>query len=273
MRTPLIVITLVLTFAATDTMAARGAKTSTPTASKQEVRDALHKLKSPNPEEVLSGIQVLAAASVKEAAGPLIDLLRSGPRNDITNSAIQALGSLGNKKALPILIEYLSHRRADARIAALFALESFDDTQTSRAVESRLRDSDSQVRATAALALGKRGDKGYVPVLFRAFERGVSDAAISIGQLGSPEDAARLGTYLGKMDIKELLPGFDEFLRRPDFPVKAKLAILEQLFGLAGPDVKRFALAYKASFPPGIDENANPLFRMASRMVRQIQEE
>ncbi|MCU0663377.1 MAG: hypothetical protein MUC50_13755, partial [Myxococcota bacterium] len=61
-------------------------------------------------------------------------------------------------------------------------------------------------------------------------------------------------------------------LRRPDFSVKAKMAILDQLFELAGPEVKRFAVAYKASFPPATDEDANPLFKMVSRMVRQIQE-
>lgn len=272
MRTPPILMALFLTLATPAVLAGPKAK-ATPTAGKQEVRDALHKLKSPNPEEVMNGVQVLAAASAKEAVGPLIDLLRSGPRNDITNSAVQALGSLGQKKALPILVEYLTHRRADARIAALFALEGFNDSSVTRAVEDCLRDSDSQVRATAALALGKRGDKASVPVLFRAFERGVADAAISIGQLGTPEDAQRLATYLGKMDVSVLLPGFDEFLRRPDFPVKAKLAILEQLFELAGPDVKRFAVAYKASFSPGTDEDANPLLKLVSRMVRQIQEE
>ncbi|MCU0661835.1 MAG: HEAT repeat domain-containing protein, partial [Myxococcota bacterium] len=225
MRTPPMLMALFLTFAAPTVLAApKGGAAPSATTGKREVRDALHKLRSPNPEEVLSGIQVIAVASAKDAVGPLIDLLRTGPRNDITNSAIQALGTLGNKKALPILIEYLAHRRTDARIAALFALEGFEDAPATRAVEECLRDSDTQVRATAALALGKRNDKASVPLLFRAFERGVADAAISIGQLGSPEDATRLGTYLGKMDVKILLPGFDEFLRRPDFPVKAKMA-------------------------------------------------
>ncbi len=240
---------------------------------RQEIGDAIHKLKSPNPEEVLYSVQKLAASGSREAVGPLTDLLRSGPRNDVTNSAIQALGSIGQKKSIDILIEYLGHRRPDARVAALYALENYKDARVTKAMEDALRDSDSQVRATAALSLGKRGSMSSVPILFLAFDRGVFDAAISIGQLGTPEHAKRLAQYLGKNDVKVLLPGFDEFLRREKFPRKAKLEILDQLFELAGPDVRRFAVAYKASFPPGTDEDEDELYKKVCRMVRQIQEE
>jgi hypothetical protein len=240
--------------------------------SKREVKDAIYKLKSPNPEEVLSSVQLLAASGSSSAVGPLTDLLRSGPRNDITNAIIQALGSIGSKGSVAILIEYLDHRRPDARTAAIYALEAFKDNKVQGALENKLRDSDAQVRNAAALSLGKRGNKAAVPILYQAFDRGVHDAAIAIGQIGTPADAQRLAGYLGKSDIGVLLPGFDEFLRRPKFPQKAKLEILEQLFELAGPEVRRFAVAYKASFPPGTEEDENALYKMVSRMVRQIAE-
>ena len=237
-----------------------------------EVRDAIHKLQSPNPEEVMASVMVLAASGSKEAVGPLTDLLRSGPRNDITNGIIQALGSIGHKGSIAILIEYLDHRRPDARTAAIYALEAYKDSRVQGALENKLRDSDAQVRSAAALALGKRGATQSVPILFQAFDRGVHDAAIAIGQIGTPADAARLAQYLGKSDVKILLPGFDEFLRRKKFPEKAKLDILKQLFELAGPDVRRFAVAYKASFPPGTEEDENKLYKQVCRMVRQIAE-
>jgi hypothetical protein len=192
-------------------------------------------------------------------------------RTDITDAAIQALGAIGHKEALSTLLEYLHHRRPTARTMAIYALENQKGQEVTTAFENALRDSDSQVRSTAALALGKRGSASSVPVLFLAFDRGVDDAVIAIGQIGGPEDAKRLTTYLGKADINVLLSGFDEFLKRDKFPKEAKLAILEALFELAGPDVKRFAVAYKASFPPGTSEK-NELFELVSRMVRQIQE-
>ncbi len=235
------------------------------------VKQAIQGLKSASPDEVLDSIQTLAAAGAAQAVDPLITLLHSGPRADVTNAVLQCLGMIGHAKAVDTLIEFLNHRRSDARVTAIYALESFKSEKVARALEDALRDADAQVRATASLALGKHGTAQSVGVLFKAFDKGVTDAAISIGQLGSPEDADRLSRYLGKADIKMLLPGFDEFLRRPAFPEKAKLQILDKLFELAGPEVRRFALAYKASFPPNTDANKNELYKTVSRMVRQIQ--
>ncbi len=240
---------------------------------RREIDDAIIKLQSPNPEEVMYSIQVLAAAGAKPAVQPLTALLRTGPRNDVTNGIIQALGSIGDKQSIEVLVQYLKHRRADARVAVIYAIENYKDARVTKALENALRDSDKEVRSTAALALGKRGNLQSVPMLFLAFNRGVNDAVISIGQLGTPEHANRLAEHLGKKDVKVLLPGFDEFLRRPDFTEAAKLDILAHLFELAGPDVRRFAVAYKASFPPKTDEDENPLYKKVSRMVRQIQED
>jgi hypothetical protein len=239
---------------------------------KREVKDAIYKLKSPNPEEVLSSVQLLAASGSNSAVGPLTDLLRGGPRNDITNAVIQALGSIRSKASVAILIEYLEHRRPDARTAAIYALEGYKEAKVQDAIENRLRDSDTQVRNAAAVSLGQRGNKASVPILFQAFDRGVHDAAIAIGQIGTPADAQRMAGYLGKDDTVVLLKGFWEFLTRTKFPKKAKIEILEQLFELAGPDVHAFAVRYKATFPPGTEEDENDLFKLVSRMVRQIAE-
>jgi HEAT repeat protein len=234
---------------------------------------ALKKLKSSSPDDVMYAVQVLGASGAKSAVGPLTKLLLTGPRNDITNGVIQALGTIGHPHSIKILVEYLGHRRKDARVASIYALENYKDARVTRALEGALSDSDEEVRATAALSLGKRGNVKSVTVLFKALERGVNDAVISIGQLGNPAHAARLAKYLGRTDIKVLLPGFDEFLRRDDFPEDAKLAILNNLLELAGPDVKRFAVAYKASFPPGANPNKNKLLKKVTEMVLQIQED
>jgi len=235
-----------------------------------EIRDAIHKLKSPNPEEVMTSIQILAASGSTTAVGPLSDLLRTGPRNDITNSIIQALGSIRSRSSTSLLLEYLDHRRPDARTAALFALEGYNDPKIITAFENKLRDSDAQVRSTAALALGKKAGSKSVPILFQAFDRGVYDAVIAIGQIGSAEDAQRLANYLGKMNVAILLPGFEQFLARKAIPNKAKMEILDKLKELAGPDVKKFAIAFKATFPKGTEEDENPLYKKVCRMVRQI---
>jgi hypothetical protein len=89
-------------------------------------------------------------------------------------------------------------------------------------------------------------------------------------------DRRGMRRHLGALDRRRHLlldtrEGGLESLGGPEDPQLE--ALLEQLFELAGPDVRRFAVAYKASFPPGTEEDGNALFKMVSRMVRQIAEE
>lgn len=262
-----IVTTIILSLGTTVLCKAKGTSAPPP-----DIQDAVAKLKSPDPEDIVISIQTLAISGSSDAVGPLVDLLRTGPRNDITDMIIQALGAIGDPAAIEVLLEYLEHRRPDARIASLFALEGFNDPRITAAFENKLRDSDPQVRATAALALGKRGNTKTVPILFQAFERGVTDAIISIGQLGTDEDSKRATEYLGKTDVNILLPGFEQFLVRSDISDTAKLNILDQLFELAGPDVRRFTVVYKATFPPKTKESENPVYKKVNQIIRQIPE-
>ncbi len=240
--------------------------------SARQYEEAVKKLESGIPNTILEGVQALGETGKKEAAAPLMTLLKTGPRSDITDATLFALGEVGNDDAVPLLLPYLNHRRPDARIAALFSLEKLKGEAVTQAIETALRDSDRQVRASAALVLGKRGDVRSVPILFTAFERGVTDATIAIGQLGSPDDAKRLLSYLGKENVQVLLSGFEEFLHREEFPENAKLNILNRLFDLAGPEVKRFAESYKESFPPDTKEEENKIYRLVCRMARQIKD-
>jgi hypothetical protein len=236
------------------------------------VKNALEDMSSADPDVVIEAIQTLGATEAISAVSEILALLKTGPRSDITDAILFTLGTLPHEDAEPVLIEYLNHRRADARIAAILALENYKGETVTMALEAALADSDRQVRASAAMTLGKRGSKRSVPILFKAFERGVVEAAIAIGQVGSEDDAKHLTRYLGKEDIKILLAGFEEFLKRDDFPEEAKLSILNRLFDLAGPEVWRFAVTYKATFPPDTDENENRVYKLVCRMVRQIKD-
>jgi hypothetical protein len=69
-----------------------------------------------------------------------------------------------------------------------------------------------------------------------------------------------------------LLAGFEEFLKRPTFAEDAKLNILNRLFDLAGPEVWRFAVNIKATFPPETTEESNNVYKLICRMVRQIKD-
>lgn len=243
-----------------------------PTAPDAEFLALLADLKSKDPEKVVFAVQMLGATGNPEATNELISLLKTGPRNDITNMIIETLGALRNEEAIDTLLSYLTHRRSDARVAAIFALESFSSPKTKPALEQKLRDSDPQVRTSAALALGKIGDEKTVEILFLAFDRGVNNAAISIGRLGTAKDAQRLTNYLGKLSISILLPGFKEFIIGKKIDDQSKVNTLNVLFDFAGPEVRKFAIQMKAQLSatmPTIDKN-HPVMNTLNKMIRQI---
>jgi hypothetical protein len=221
---------------------------------------------------VIVAVQMLGISENPAASEHLITLLKTGPGNDITNLTLQTLGVLKNPEAIDILIRYLSHRRSDARTAALAALIGFESPRIKNVLELKLRDSNPEVRSRAALALGTKGDTSSVPVLFKAFERGVNEAAISIGKLGSGKDALRLTEYLGKLDVAVLLPGFREYLlgKQPDN--QTRLKVLNILFDFAGPEVRQFAIQMlddiKAAHPEM--EYDDPILKLLHKMVNQI---
>ncbi|MBN2342495.1 MAG: HEAT repeat domain-containing protein [Deltaproteobacteria bacterium] len=233
-------------------------------------------LKSADPEKIIFAVQMLGATGNPDAATHLIALLKTGPRNDITNMAIETLGALANEDSIDTLLQYLNHRRSDARVAAIFALEGFSSPKIKSALELKLRDSDPQVRSNAALALSTKGDAESVPLLFLAFDRGVNDAAVTIGKLGNAKDAIRLTEYLGRLDVTLLLPGFKEFILGANIDEGTKLEILNILFDLAGPDVRQFAVQIRAKLNaenPNIDAAENAIMRMLNKMINQIAQE
>ncbi|MBN2714630.1 MAG: HEAT repeat domain-containing protein [Deltaproteobacteria bacterium] len=229
-------------------------------------------LQSTDPEKVVVAIQMLGATGNPAACSEIIALLKTGPGNDITNLALQTLGVLGNPDAINTLVEYLNHRRSDARVIAILALEGYSSPKIKHALEQKLRDSDPQVRTNAAIALVTKGDASSVPILFKAFNRGVNDAAVAIGRLGARDDALRLTEYLGKLDISVLLPGFREFLTGSHLDDDMKLQVLNVLFDFAGPEVRQFAVEMRAKIKAANPEMEydDPILKLLSKMVNQI---
>jgi len=199
--------------------------------------------------QILEGITKLGELAEPGGAKSLIQLLEKGPADKVTEAALDALGAISNPDAIPILIEFMHHRRPKVRIIAVNAIAEIKDPRVSAALKTALSDSDSNVRKAAAYAIGRYGDTSAIDILFKAFDRNVPEAAIAIGQIGGQDAMERLASYLGKAPLKDLLPGFSQFLGRAEFPLKGKLDIVDKLTELAGPEVKEFLKQYASTLP------------------------
>jgi len=232
-----------------------------------EVKEASDLLKSEDDEKKLEGIKKLAELADPAGVEPLIQLLKEGQKDKVTEAAIDALGAISSPTSIPILIEYMKHRRPAVRILAVNAIAEIKDKQVIDALKNALKDSDAGVRKSAALALGRYGDQSAVGILFKAFERNVTEAVIAIGQIGNVDDMERLSGYLGKSPLSLLLPGFSEFLARDNFPENGKIKIIEKLKELAGPEVKQFLIKFVAGLPP---DYKGPLKTKAEEAINSI---
>ncbi|HEY8431051.1 MAG TPA: HEAT repeat domain-containing protein [Sandaracinaceae bacterium] len=207
------------------------------------------RLSSSNPDEVREAIDLLSVIDHPNVIPHLAALLRSGRSDEVTDHALTALRGLAHPSAIDVLVEFTHHRRARARRLAYQALAAIHDNRVPALLEQGLRDSDRNIRAATARALGDIGARGSVDTLFVAFERGVVEAAISIGKLGDRRSVARFNEHLGRVPLSVMLSGYHEYLRRNDIPDEVKIDIIGRLGEVSGPMVRSFLQRYLDTFP------------------------
>ncbi|MGH7589155.1 MAG: M56 family metallopeptidase [Gemmatimonadota bacterium] len=99
----------------------------------------------------------------------LIGLLRDG-EGSVRSGAARALGEIGDPRAAPALVERLSNEpEAEVRDAIVVALTAFpDDPRAIDGLLLALRDREWEIRVSAAMALGRAGERRAVPELLEA---------------------------------------------------------------------------------------------------------
>lgn len=132
-----------------------------------KVEDQLKKLASEDPDERIEGVRGLSESGDPKAIEHLIGAVND-PDERVRVKAIDALGQLKAKDAVPLFVQKLFLRDTDqaqkARI--LVALGKIGDTRaTSPIVDILSRDVDRPIRGNAVYALGEIGDTRAIPGL------------------------------------------------------------------------------------------------------------
>ncbi|MEM9189966.1 MAG: HEAT repeat domain-containing protein [Myxococcota bacterium] len=222
---------------------------------------------SGSPDEVREAIDLMSIIDHPDVIPHLERLLRSGQPDAITDRALEALGGLGHANAVDVLAAFTHHRRTGARRRAYQALAAIGDSRVPALLETGLSDSDRGIRGACALALGEINARGSLDVLFRAFERGVIEAATAIGKLGNRQSVARFTEHLGQRPLAIMLSGYHEFLRRDEIPVAVKTEIVAQLGEVSGPMVRRFLVEYLGTFS---NRDRSAIKRQLEETIRRI---
>src|SRR5437773_8059852 len=112
------------------------------------------------------------------------------------------LGTLGDRRATPLLLDGLNDHDTDNRLYALMALGELHDPAAVPRVAAAAADEDRDIRKAALYALGAIGDAGAVPTLAKALED------------ESPDVRWNAAVALSRFGDKRALPGLREMLDR-----------------------------------------------------------
>src|SRR5437762_3457749 len=118
------------------------------------------------------------------------------------------LGSLGDRRATPLLLDGLNDRDVDNRIYVLMALGELRDPASIAGIEKAATDSDKDVRKTAYFTLGEIGGPATVPALVNGLSDEVADvrwnAAISLSRLGDRRAVPVLREMLDRARLNQV---------------------------------------------------------------------
>lgn len=124
------------------------------------------------------------------------------------SSAIQALGHIGDSRAIPLLVRYSTHPESDVRFAVAVASGSFADTRpVVDILLALMRDADEDVRDWATFGLGSLGTTD-TPQIRDAFAERLNDS--------SPDVVEEALAGLAQRRDQRALPILLERLRQPN---------------------------------------------------------
>jgi hypothetical protein len=156
----------------------------------------------------------------------------------VLDSAVCALGHLGNVRSVPLILSYQDHPDENVRFAVAFALGCFpNDPQSVRALLKLTSDAGADIRDWAVFALGVQGDADS-PEIRETLLRCLTDANEDVC-----EEAA---VGLAKRQDKRLIPKLRTMLDAPELKPRVAEAAAA-LLGLHEDPPEWAAAEYKAA--------------------------
>ena len=146
------------------------------------------------------------------------------------------LGSLGDRRATPVLLDGLNDRDPDNRIYVLMALGELKDPISIPHIVETTRETDKDVRKTAFFTLGEIGNPYGVPALVDGLTDDVAEvrwnAAMSLSRFNDRRAVPVLREMLDRTRLAQVRD------MREDQKEDVMIMAMEPLARLAGPDAK-----------------------------------
>jgi hypothetical protein len=217
-----------------------------------DVKGATAKLESGDVGAMTSALLAASEAGPRaKALAPAVeDILKRGAPKEVLKAALGALAAFAAPSTSAIVRTYVQHRDPELRLSALRTLLATRGADAIAAFRQGLRASDPAVRATSAAALGEVAAKEAVGDLMTAFDRGVTEAAPSIGKLCNPEECRRFAASLNRAAFAAMAPALGgALLRDPPLPDADALAIVDRVRALGTAEARTYLAGLAARWP------------------------
>jgi HEAT repeat protein len=146
------------------------------------------------------------------------------------------LGTLGDRRATPVLLDGLDDRDVDNRLYTLIALGQLRDRAAVPRIVQATNDEERDVRKAAYYALGEIGDPRAIPALVHGLDDEVADvrwnAAISLSQFGDRRAIPLLREMLDRTRLSQIRD------MREDQKEDAMIVAMSAYAKLAGPEAR-----------------------------------
>ena len=153
------------------------------------------------------------------------------------------LGTLGDRRATPVLLDGLDDRDVDNRLYTLIALGQLRDPAAVPRIVQATNDEERDVRKAAYYALGEIGDPRAIPALLHGLDDEVADvrwnAAISLSQFGDRRAIPLLREMLDRTRLNQIRDMRED--QKEDAMIVAMSAYAKLAGREARPDLERLA--------------------------------
>jgi HEAT repeat protein len=197
----------------------------------------------------IDAAKALGQSGASNAVEPLLDLLSVGGPPPRLEVAVEALGALGDPRAVDALDLYAGNRSADLRRRAVKALAAIKDERVVPALITALGDGAPDVRAAAADALAARKETKAAPRLLALVKRNDAGAAPALGLLATPELVPQLAELQGSVDDNVVASALGEYLKRDDVSDGLRVDVVRTIGHLSGAASTTALVEYIASVP------------------------
>jgi HEAT repeat protein len=207
-------------------------------------------IRSPNIDKAEAAAEALGTSKSPKATTTLLDALAMGLHPRVAAVALESVAKHRKGESFETVSYYMHHRSARVRSAAVQAMGSLNDKRAKRLVLAALRDSHKSVRAAAAGILAASKNKKAIEPLVALIKKGDEASAMALASLANADLARSLGELIGSAPDGLLARCLGAILMRPDFkPEDARVEVVRALGKIPGNDSLEQLTNYMGAIP------------------------